>query len=165
MKLKIIFSIFTSILIFTTLFTSGALAQSQTSERVPSIQVTSLGQYRGQYLSLIFVEANNSPVTFDPFRIDVRVIKVKPQQLKIEGNEVQFTASDIPKRPFKFAYNFLLIVVSPYADFSWVNSDGSRPLPIEWHTTNITKNFFKAIPRSNLNYGDGNGVLKISIAE
>lgn len=154
-----------SILLITFFGDPLAWAQTQTSEKVPAIQVSSLGQYRGQFLNLLFVEASNSVVSFDPFRLDVREVKIRPQQVKIEGPEVRFKASEIPKRPFKLAYNFVLIVVSPYPDFSWIDSDGSRPLPVDFNTSNTTKNFFKAIPRNALIYSAQDDLIKISIAE
>lgn len=161
--LKNIKFVFVSALVIFT--TPLAMAQSQAFEKVPAIQVSALGQYRGQYLNLLFVEASNSVVSFDPFRMDVREVKLRPQQVKIEGNEVRFAASDVPKRPFKLAYNFILIVVSPYPDFSWVDSDGSRPLPVEFNTNNTTKNFFKAIPRTELVTSPEGDLIKLSIAE
>jgi len=132
-----------------TFFSSLVLAQGQQQNVhiVPAIEVSGLKNYQGQYLSLAFVNATPSPVAVDLFRIQVKQVNVAPKELLITEDTMVFSPTSIPVRSLYAPYNYAFLVVSSNPNFSWMNSDGTLPLPAEFQTTNHEVLFFRPIPR------------------
>lgn len=101
-------------------------AQAARFESIPALRVNSLGNFRGQYLSVLYVVGSRPFIATDKSQINIAQIK-DSRTLYITSDSMELPAVQVEKEGFRPSYNMIVFVISPQADFGWVNADGSVP--------------------------------------
>lgn len=151
-----------STIAFLLAFTLSAisLAQEVRFEATPSIQISRLGVFKNQNLTALYVTSEPTPISFDPTGLKVSKI-IRRFDAVITSDSVGIPSLDLPRELGRTAYNYLLIIISPTKDFSWVNENGTRP-----EGDNLTLNnqihFVKVVSRYQI-MSNGGAPLQIPI--
>lgn len=109
---------------------SGSVSQRSASaarfETIPSLQVNRLGNMRGQYLTVLYAVGSRPFISTDSSSISLSQVK-ESRTVYISADSVTLPAVQVAKEGFRPSYNIVVFVVSPQANYSWVNADGSVP--------------------------------------
>lgn len=131
---------------------SGSLstksAKAAKLETVPSIQVNKLGNYKGQYLTVMYAVGSRPFISTDPSQLNISQVK-ESRTVYITGDNVTLPQVQVEKEGFRPSYNIVVFVVSPQQNYSWVNADGSAPQGMPT-TSNRLKNKISAINKSDV---------------
>ncbi|WP_413557720.1 hypothetical protein [Bdellovibrio sp. HCB209] len=131
---------------------SGALstksARAAKLESVPSIQVSKLGNYKGQYLTVLYAVGSRAIISTDPSQINISQVK-ESRTVYITGDNVTLPQVQVEKEGFRPSYNIVVFVVSPQQNYSWVNADGTAPQGMPT-TPNRLSNKISAVNRSDV---------------
>lgn len=101
-------------------------AEAARFESIPSMQVNKLGNYRGQYLTVLYAVGSRPFIATDSSQITISQIK-ESRTVYISDDSMTLPAVQVEKEGFRPSYNIVVFVVSPQANYSWVNADGSVP--------------------------------------
>lgn len=139
---------------------SGSLssrnAEAARFEKIPAIQVHQLGNMRGQYLTALYVVGSRPFISTDSSQINISQVK-ESRTIYISADSMQLPAVQVEKEGFRPSYNMVVFVVSPQANFSWVNADGTAPQGMSL-TNNRQRSKTVTINRSDIeNFVKGNG--------
>lgn len=99
-------------------------AQAAAMETVPKIQIQKIGNFKGQYLTAFYAVGTRPFLSTDSSQVTLSEVKVSKTE-QITADFVTLPALDLQKQGFRPGYNIVLIVISPSANFSFVNADGS----------------------------------------
>lgn len=108
---------------------SGSVSQRAEAARfetIPSLQVNKLGNYRGQYLTVLYAVGSRPFISTDSTQISISQVK-EARTVYISADSMSLPAVQVEKEGFRPSYNIVVFVVSPQANYSWVNADGSVP--------------------------------------
>lgn len=105
--------------------TTPAKASSQ-GHVVPQLSVVDLGNYRGQYLNVIYAQAFKPFMSKDSRLLGVEKI-ARVESFKIKNDTLKIKSHSLPSDGSSAPYNRVIFVISPQKNFSWVNADGSTP--------------------------------------
>lgn len=106
------------------------------STEVPTLTVTHLGNYRNQYLNVLYVVGSRPILSTSVKNLIVHEVK-KQVAFEIQNDTEQIPRIEIEKEGNSPAYNYVLFVVSPHPQFSWINSDGSLPKGMSYTSNNM----------------------------
>lgn len=99
-------------------------AQAAPTETVPTIQIQKLGNYKGQYLTAFYAVGTRPFLSTDSSQFTLSEVK-EIKSVVIGADFVTLPPVDLQKQGFRPGYNLVVVAVSPAADFSLVNADGS----------------------------------------
>ena len=109
---------------------TGSIAQQDAFaarfDTVPSIEVSNLGNYRGQHISLIYAIGAKPLFSTNDTQVILSQVKETRTQV-IKKDQILFSSLQVEKEGFRPSYNMILIVISPNPNFTWINADGSIP--------------------------------------
>lgn len=105
--------------------TSPANAGDQGAQ-IPPVAVIDLGNYRGQYLNVIYAQAYKPFMSRDSALLSVEKI-ARVESFKIKGDSLKLSPQKLPSDGSAAPYNRIIFVISPQKNFSWKNADGSIP--------------------------------------
>lgn len=101
-------------------------AEAARFEVVPALQVTNLGNFRGQYLHVLYVVGSRPFIATDDSQVNVSQVK-ESRTVYISADTMELTSVQVEKEGFRPSYNMIIFVVSPSSEFGWRNADGSIP--------------------------------------
>jgi len=101
-------------------------AEAARFETVPSLNISGLGNFRGQYLTVLYVVGSRPFISTDASQITLNQIK-DSKTVNIAADAMAFPSVQVEKEGVRPSYNMILLIVSPQPNFSWVNADGSLP--------------------------------------
>lgn len=101
-------------------------AEAARVETVPALQIKQLGNYRGQYLHVLYVVGSRPFIATESSQINVSQVK-EARTVYISSDSMPLTSVQVEKEGFRPSYNMILLVVSSSPEYSWVNADGSTP--------------------------------------
>lgn len=128
-SLKLIFINTLTLLIGLGLLTgsvSQRSAEAARFETVPSLQVNRLGNLRGQYLTVLYAVGSRPFISTDSSQINISQVK-ESRTIYITSDTLTLPSVQVEKEGFRPSYNMVVFVVSPQANYSWINADGSVP--------------------------------------
>lgn len=109
---------------------SGSVSQRNAEaarfETIPSLQINRLGNYRGQYLTVLYAVGSRPFISTDSAQISISQVK-EARTVFISADAMTLPSVQVEKEGFRPSYNMVVFVVSPQANYSWVNADGSVP--------------------------------------
>lgn len=119
---------------------SGSISEKKAtavgSTEVPEIKITHLGNYRNQYLNVLYVIGSRPILATSDKNLIVHEVK-KQLVFEIQDDTEVVPRTEIEKVGNNPAYNYILFVVSPHPEFSWVNQDGSLPKGMKYTRNNM----------------------------
>ncbi|MEK2688188.1 hypothetical protein [Bdellovibrio sp. GT3] len=127
---------------------SSKSARAAKLEAVPSIEVTQLGNYKGQYLTVLYAVGSRPFISTDPSQLNISQVK-ESRTVYITGDKVTLPQVQVEKEGFRPSYNIVVFVVSPQQNYSWVNADGTSPQGMS-KTANRLQNKVSAINKSDV---------------
>lgn len=101
-------------------------AEAARFEIVPAMDIQQLGNFRGQYLTVLYAVGSRPFISTSASQINISQIK-DAKTVYISADSIRLPAVQVEKEGFRPSYNMVLFVVSPRANYSWVNADGSLP--------------------------------------
>lgn len=131
---------------------SGSLstksARAAKLESVPSIEVSKLGNYKGQYLTVLYAVGSRPFISTDASQLNISQVK-ESRTVYITGDSVTLPQVQVEKEGFRPSYNIVVFVVSPQQNYSWVNADGTAPQGMPT-TPNRLANKINAVNKSDV---------------
>ncbi|MNK19497.1 hypothetical protein D3C87_377190 [compost metagenome] len=101
-------------------------AEAARFETIPALQINQLGNYRGQYLTVLYAVGSRPFIATDASQINLSQVK-DSRTVYISGDSMPLASVQVEKEGFRPSYNIVVFVVSPQANYSWVNADGTVP--------------------------------------
>ncbi len=101
-------------------------AQAARFETIPPVQITHLGNYKGQYLTVLYAIGSRPFISTEATQLTLTQVK-DSRTVYITSDKMALPAVQVEKEGFRPSYNMIVVIVSPKADFGWVNADGTRP--------------------------------------
>lgn len=101
-------------------------AEAARFESIPALQIQKLGNYRGQYLTVLYAVGSKPFISTSRNQISISQIK-ESRTAFITADSINLPAVQVEKEGFRPSYNMIVLVVSPNANYSWINADGSLP--------------------------------------
>lgn len=123
-------------------------AQAARFETIPALQVGGLGNYRGQYLTVLYSIGSRPFISTDSSQITLSQVK-ESRTVYITADSMALPAVQVEKEGFRPSYNMVVFVISPQADFGWVNADGSVPQGVSM-TNNKQISILNAVNKSDV---------------
>lgn len=105
---------------------SNRSAEAAKIESIPALQVTKLGNYRGQYLTVLYAVGSKPFLSTAKNQITISQIK-ESRTAVISGDTLNLPSVQVEKEGFRPSYNMIVAIVSPQPNYSWINADGSLP--------------------------------------
>lgn len=101
-------------------------AEAARFETIPALQVNHLGNYAGQYLTVIYAVGARPFISMEPSQITVSQVK-ESRSVYISADTMSLPKVQVEKEGFRPSYNIIVFVISPQPNYSWINADGSQP--------------------------------------
>lgn len=131
---------------------SGSISQKTAAagrfDSVPSLQLNRLGNYRGQYLTVLYAVGSRPLISTENSQINLTQIK-EARSVLITGDVVTLPSAQMEKEGFRPSYNLIVFVISPQPNYSWVNSNGSVPQGMTV-TNNRMSSLINAVNKSDV---------------
>ena len=109
---------------------SGSVSQRDAKaaklEVIPALNVTKLGNYRGQFLTVLYAVGSKPFIATQVGQVNISQIK-DSKTIYLADDSVKLPAVQVEKEGFRPSYNMIVLVVSPQPNFGWINADGSIP--------------------------------------
>ncbi|HEX7673247.1 MAG TPA: hypothetical protein VF412_03700 [Bdellovibrio sp.] len=109
---------------------SGSVSQRNAEaarfETVPSLQVNRLGNFRGQYLTVLYAVGSRPFISTDASQINLSQVK-ESRTVYLTADSVTLPPVQVEQEGFRPSYNIVVFVVSNQSNYSWVNADGTTP--------------------------------------
>lgn len=105
---------------------SNRNAEAARFETIPALQVNKLGNYRGQYLTVLYAVGSRPFISTDSSQITLSQVK-ESRTVYISDDSMSLPSVQVEKEGFRPSYNIIVFVISPQANYSWINADGSVP--------------------------------------
>lgn len=148
---------------------SGSVSQRSAEaarfESVPALQVQKLGNYRGQYLTVLYAVGSRPFISTDSTQINISQVK-ESRTVYISADSMSLPKVQVEKEGFRPSYNVVILVVSPQPNYSWVNADGSAPQGMTLtnnHMSSVISSVNKSDVDKFLSTQGEDAVLKISL--
>lgn len=129
-------------------FVSYRGAEAARVETVPGLQVQKLGNYRGQYLTVLYAVGSRPFISTDSSQITVSQVK-EARTVYISDDTMSLPSVQVEKEGFRPSYNMIVFVISSQPNYSWVNADGSVPQGVT-PTNNQMSSLINAINKSDV---------------
>lgn len=123
-------------------------AEAARFETIPSLQINRLGNLRGHYLTVLYVVGSRPFISTDSSQITISQVK-ESRTVYVSDDEVTLPSVQVEKEGFRPSYNMIVFVVSPQANYSWVNADGSAPQGMTL-TNNHQSSLINAINKTDI---------------
>lgn len=117
-------------------------------ETVPALKVNRLGNMRGQYLTVLYAVGSRPFISTNSSQINISQVK-EARTVYISDDSMSLPVVQVEKEGFRPSYNIIVFVVSPQANYSWVNADGSIPQGVT-STSNHMSSLINAINKSDV---------------
>lgn len=131
---------------------TGSLSQRSANaarfETIPALQVGTLGNYRGQYLTILYAVGSRPFISTDASQINISQIK-ESRTIYITDDAMATPAVQVEKEGFRPSYNIIVFIVSPQPNYSWVNADGTIPQGMA-STNNHLSSLINTVNRTNV---------------
>lgn len=101
-------------------------AEAARFETIPAMSINKLGNYRGQYLTILYAVGSKPFISTNRNQVTLTQIK-ESRTVLISSDSVRLPNVQVEKEGFRPSYNMIVFVVSPQANYSWINPDGSIP--------------------------------------
>lgn len=109
---------------------TGSLSQRSASaarfEVIPALQIAKLGNYRGQYLTILYAVGSRPLISSDSSQINISQVK-ESRTIYIADDEMTTPIVQVEKEGFRPSYNIVAFVISPQPNYSWLNADSTIP--------------------------------------
>ncbi|MEN0059704.1 MAG: hypothetical protein AAGB31_12770 [Bdellovibrio sp.] len=142
---------------------SSRSAEAARFETVPPLQVNLLGNLRGQYLTVFYAVGTPSLISTGPAQVTLAQIK-ETRSVQITADTLNIPAVQVEKEGFRPSYNFLVFVVSPQPNYSWVNADGSVPQG-STASNNRQATLVNAVSRTTVEANSASGTLQVQLGK
>lgn len=123
-------------------------AEAARFETIPSLQINRLGNLRGHYLTVLYVVGSRPFISTDSSQITISQVK-ESRTVYVSDDVVTLPSVQVEKEGFRPSYNMIVFVVSPQANYSWVNADGSAPQGMTL-TNNHQSSLINAINKTDI---------------
>jgi hypothetical protein len=123
-------------------------AEAARFDTVPSLQVNKLGNFNGQYLTVLYAVGSKPFISTDTSQISVSQIK-DSRTIFISSDTMTLPAVQVEKEGFRPSYNIVIFVVSPQSNYSWINTDGTIPQG-STDTGNHSSSLISAVNKSDV---------------
>lgn len=123
-------------------------AEAARVETIPAMQINSLGNYRGQYLTVLYAIGSRPFIATDASQINLSQVK-DSRTVYISADSMQLPAVQVEKEGFRPSYNIIVFVISPQPNYGWVNADGSLPQGLS-ATSNRSSSLVNAINKTQV---------------
>jgi hypothetical protein len=120
-------------------------AQAAPIETVPNIQIQKIGNFKGQFLLAYYAIGTRALLSTDPSQVTLSEVKAS-KILAITEDHLTLPQIELQKQGFRPGYNLVMIVITPFPDFSFVNADGSsiKGMPnSQNHRASLIRSFSK----------------------
>ncbi|MGZ3770994.1 MAG: hypothetical protein ACXVCP_04475 [Bdellovibrio sp.] len=114
-------------------------AQAARFETIPSLQVNKMGNYVGQYLTVLYAVGARPFISTDQTQINISQVK-EARTVYISADSMMLPKVQVEKEGFRPSYNMVVFVISPKSNYSWTNADGSLPQgmdPSNYHLSSL----------------------------
>lgn len=101
-------------------------AEAARLEQIPPMQINKLGNYRGQYLTVLYAVGARPFISTESSQIILSQVK-DSYTIPISADTMKLGSVTVAKEGFRPAYNIIVFIVSPQPNYSWVNADGTVP--------------------------------------
>lgn len=109
---------------------TGSLSQRNANaarfEVIPALNIAKLGNYRGQYLTILYAVGSRPLIAQDSDQINVSQVK-ESRTLYITDDVMKTPIVQVEKEGFRPSYNIVAFVISSQPNYSWLNADGTIP--------------------------------------
>lgn len=150
-QLKLLTINFLTLLVGLGLMTGSISQQDAFAARfdtVPALEVSNLGNYRGQYLTVIYAIGAKPLFSTNDTQVILSQVKESRSSM-IKDDQLNFASIQVEKEGFRPSYNMIVVVVSPEPQFTWVNADGTVPRGVST-SNNRQKNRIFVLNRADL---------------
>lgn len=131
---------------------TGSLSQRSANaarfEVIPALQIAKLGNYRGQYLTILYAVGSRPFISTDSSQINISQVK-ESRTIYITDDAMTTPLVQVEKEGFRPSYNIVVFVVSPQPNYSWVNADGTIPQGVT-STNNHQSVLVNTVNRTNI---------------
>lgn len=131
---------------------SGSVSQRNAEaarfETIPALQVNHLGNFRGQYLTVLYAVGSRPFISTDSSQISLSQVK-ESRTVYITDDTMSLPSVQVEKEGFRPSYNVIVFVVSPQSNYSWVNADGTVPQGLSL-TNNHMSSLINAINKKDV---------------
>jgi hypothetical protein len=104
-----------------------AAAENNNPYLVPAVQIRSLKQYQGKYLTAYYAVSSVAGMALDPTQVNVSQVYVVIADRMIDGDELGLESQSIRwsgvSKP-----NSLVLAIHERPQFTWINRDGTLPV-------------------------------------
>jgi hypothetical protein len=101
-------------------------AEAARFEKIPAISVTKLGNYRGQYLTVLYAVGSKPFLTTSKAQVSITQIK-ESRTFLITSDSQALPEVQVEKEGFRPSYNMIVFVISNQSNYSWINADDTVP--------------------------------------
>ena len=109
---------------------TGSLSQRNANaarfEVIPALQIAKLGQFRGQYLTILYAVGSRPLISSDSDEINISQVK-ESRTIYITDDTMNTPIVQVEKEGFRPSYNIVAFVISSQPNYSWVNNDSTIP--------------------------------------
>ncbi|MGZ3781409.1 MAG: hypothetical protein ACXVCY_12230 [Pseudobdellovibrionaceae bacterium] len=141
-------------------------AEAARFETIPALQVNHLGNFAGQYLTVLYAVGARPFISTDPLQITLAQIK-ETRTLYISSDILTLPTVEVEKEGFRPSYNIIVFVISPQNNYSWLNADGSSPQGMVQtgnHLNSLVNSVNKSEVDAFISASGTNGVMQINLA-
>lgn len=150
---------------------SGSVSQRNAEaarfESIPSLQVNRLGNFRGQYLTVLYAVGSRPFISTDASQITISQVK-ESRTVYISADSMSLPKVQVEKEGFRPSYNIVIFIVSPQPNYSWVNADGSAPQGMTLtnnHQSSLMNSINKTEVESFLSTQGEDAVLNVNLVK
>jgi hypothetical protein len=146
---------------------SSRNAEAARFEAIPSLQVNKLGNYRGQYLTVLYAVGSRPFISTDSSQITISQVK-ESRTVFISADAMTLPKVQVEKEGFRPSYNIVIFVVSPQPNYSWLNADGSTPQGVTLtnnHLSSLSSSVNKSDVDSFVSAQGEDAVLNINLVK
>lgn len=142
-------------------------AEAARFEVIPSLQVNRLGNFRGQYLTVLYAVGSRPFISTDSAQITLSQVK-ESRTVYISDDVMSLPSVQVEKEGFRPSYNIIVFIISPQPNYSWVNADGSAPQGgtlTNNHLSSLTNAINKSDVDGFVSAQGENGVLQVNLVK
>lgn len=140
-------------------------AEAARFETIPSLQVNRLGNFRGQYLTVLYAVGARPFISTEPSQITISQVK-EARTVYISSDSVSLPKTQVEKEGFRPSYNIIVFVVSPQPNYSWLNADGTLPQgmsPTNYHLSSLVNAINKTDVEKFIATSGEDGLLQVNL--
>lgn len=167
-QIKLLTINFLTLLVGLGLMTGSISSQEAFAARfdtVPKLEISNLGNYRGQHLTVLYAIGARPLFSTNDNQVILSEVK-EARSFVIRDDQIQLESLQVEKEGFRPSYNVIVIVVSPSPQFTWINADGTTPRGVEL-SNNRQRSRVLVVNRSDmeniLSMTDQNSIFRIKL--